>query len=202
MPKRDQDWLTFEPTSGRVLGWLLVVGSVIGAALAILSGRGSWGATSAALLVAVLAWAAMLRPALSVSAEHLVMRNMVETVTVPLAAIERLAVSQVLAVRVGGRRLVSPVVGRAFGKALVASHHGIPRDVFLDAPVAGSDVDYVDYVEDEIRRRMDRARTAAGVGLLSEEQEALADDVRRQPAWLAIVLISVAALSVVLAIVL
>ena len=71
-----------------------------------------------AVLAAVLAWASMLRPALWVAGEHLVMRNMLETVHVPLAAIEQLAVRQVLAVRAGDKRYVSTVVGRPWRKAV------------------------------------------------------------------------------------
>ena len=77
-----------------------------------------------AVLAAVLAWASMLRPALWATPDHLVMRNMLETVHVPLAAIEQLAVRQVLAVRAGDRRYVSTVVGRPLRKAMRPGRSG------------------------------------------------------------------------------
>ena len=71
----------FHPTSGRVTGWMTVV--LAGASwwspeLAYLDeGFPPW-VMAAGLLVGVLAWAAMLRPALWATHEHLVMRNLAE----------------------------------------------------------------------------------------------------------------------------
>ena len=60
----------------------------------------------------------MLRPALWVTEEHLVMRNLVDTVHIRLAAVEEMVVRQVLAVRVGDQRFVSTVLGRTWRKSL------------------------------------------------------------------------------------
>ena len=49
---------------------------------------------------------------------------------------------------------------------------------------------------------MEQARAEAGVGLLSDEQLALAAGVRREPAWLPIGLMTVAALALVVSILL
>ena len=114
----------FQATSGRVTGWLTVVlgAFVVVAGVAYLDdGFPAWVA-AAGLLVGVLAWAAMLRPALWATEEHLVMRNLAETVHVRLAAVEEMAVRQVLAVRAGDRRYVSTVVGRSWRKAITSRH--------------------------------------------------------------------------------
>src|SRR5918993_220596 len=112
----------FHPTSGRVTGWSTVVlaAAVVVAGVAYLDeGFPAW-VVGVALLVGVLAWAAMLRPALWATREHLVMRNVAETVHIRLAAVEELAVRQFLAVRAGDRRLVSTVLGRTWRRAMTS----------------------------------------------------------------------------------
>ena len=110
----------FHPTSGRVTGWLTVglAGLLVVVGLAYLDdGFPPW-VVAAGLLVGVLSWAAMLRPALWATRDHLVMRNLAETVHIRLAAVEEMAVRQVLAVRAADRRFVSTVVGRTWRKTL------------------------------------------------------------------------------------
>ena len=113
----------FQPTSGRFSGWaaVLLSAAVVVAMVAYLDdGFPAW-VGGVALLVGVLSWAAMLRPALWATEEHLVMRNLAETVHIRLAAVEELAVRQVLAVRAGDRRLVSTVLGRTWRKAMTVA---------------------------------------------------------------------------------
>jgi hypothetical protein len=95
----------FQPTSGRLTAVLVL----LLAGVVVVVGVADWGSIGApvvagAVLAAVLAWASMLRPALWATDDELVMRNMLETVHVPLAAVEQLAVRQVLAVRAGDKR--------------------------------------------------------------------------------------------------
>ena len=179
----------FHATSGRVTGWLTVVLALVVVVAGVAyrdDGFPLWVAAGA-LLVGVLAWAAMLRPALWVAGDHLVMRNLVETVHIRLAAIEEMAVRQVLAVRADDRRWVSTVVGRTWRKAIV-SRHGSKDD---EGPTDG--MPYADFVEQRLYALVDDARTAAGVRAGSKEQLALSDAVRREPAWLPIGLIAMAA---------
>lgn len=178
----------FHATSGQVTGWLTVVLALV-VALAGLAYRDegfpTWVA-ALALLVAVLAWAAMLRPALWITGDHLVMRNLVETVHIRLAAVEELAVRQVLAVRAADRRWVSPVVGRSWRKALVSG----PASPDASDPQEG--MHYADFVEHRLYELVDGARTSAGVRPGSKEQLALPGAVRRERAWLPIGLIAAA----------
>lgn len=181
----------FHPTSGQVTGWLAVVGSAVVAlaGLAYLDdGFPPW-VVGLALLVGVLAWAAMLRPALWATDEHLVMRNLVETVHIRLAAIEEMAVRQVLAVRAGDRRWVSTVVGRSWRKAITArpSASGEAREGMA----------YADFVETRLYDLVDRARRAEGVRPGSKEQLALPDPVRRSRDRLPLALIAAATLVLV-----
>ena len=184
----------FHPTSGQVTGWLAVVGSavVVLVGLAYLDdGFPPW-VVGLALLVGVLAWAAMLRPALWATGEHLVMRNLVETVHIRLAAVEEMAVRQVLAVRAADRRWVSTVVGRSWRKAVTArpSASGEAREGMA----------YADFVETRLYDLVDQARAAEGVRPGSKEQLALPDAVRRTPDRLPIALLAAATLVLVISI--
>lgn len=184
----------FEATSGRVSGWLTVVLSavLVVAGVAYLDeGFPAWVA-AAGLLVGVLAWAAMLRPALWATEEHLVMRNLAETVQIRLAAVEELAVRQVLAVRAGDKRYVSTVVGRTWRKALLNRRSGQGGE---GGPSEG--MPYADWAENRLYELVDHARKAAGVRPGSKEQLALPDAVRREPAVLPLALIAVAVLLLV-----
>jgi len=191
MPQEIDDEIRFRPTGGRVMGSLASTAALLVVAIAV-SDPGVVPApvVAGAVLLGVLGWASMLWPRVSVTADDLVLRTMVEYQRLPLAAIEDLAVRQVLAVRVGDKRYVSTAIGKSWRKAMV----GDKPDTRKDAHKPITEVAYVDYVEQEIRNRMEQARAEAGVGLLSDEQLALAAGVRREPAWLPIGLIAVALL--------
>jgi hypothetical protein len=193
--QRDDDAVVerFHQTSGRVTGWLTVGLSTVlvlaGAAYAD-EGFPLW-VTAAGLLGGVLAWAAMLRPALWATDEHLVMRNLAETVHIRLAAVEEMAVRQVLAVRAADRRFVSTVIGRTWRKTLQSRHRpgGTDTGAAL-APTEG--MHYADFVENRLHDLVDTARSRAGVQPGSPEQLALPDAVRREPAWLPLGLVATA----------
>lgn len=182
----------FQPTSGRISGWLTVAicTAVVVAGLAYLDdGFPAWVA-AAGLLTGVLAWAAMLRPSLWATEEHLVMRNLAETVHIRLAAVEEMAVRQVLAVRAADRRFVSTVVGRSWRKAMLSR-----RPAGDDGLREG--MSYADWAEHRLHELVDAARREAGVRPGSREQLALPDSVRREPALVPIVLIATSSLLLV-----
>lgn len=186
----------FHPTSGRVTAVLvLVLAGVVVVAGTADPGSVGLPVITGAVLAAVLAWASMLRPALWATRDHLVMRNMLETVHVPLAAVEQLAVRQVLALKAGEKRYVSTVVGRPLRKAMRTGRGGRNAPADDTAPAPG--LPYADFVEQRLHELMEEARTKAGVHSLSDEQLALAAGVRREPAWLPIGLTVVAALAFV-----
>jgi hypothetical protein len=179
----------FQPTSGRVSGWLTVAicaAVVVGGVAYLDDGFPAWVA-AAGLLVGVLAWAAMLRPSLWATEDHLVMRNLAETVHIRLAAVEEMAVRQVLAVRADDRRFVSTVVGRSWRKAML-SRRRPGEDGVRDG------MSYADWAEHRLHELVDGARKAAGVRPGSREQLALPHAVRREPALVPIVLIATSCL--------
>ncbi len=177
----------FSATSGRVLGILTVVMAVGLVTLAVAERDESWSLSLglAGLALGSIAWASMLRPALAIDDDRLVMRNMLDTVHVPLAAIEQIAVRQVLAVRAGEKRYVSPVVGKTRRKMRRAE-----RGAKSEQPKQG-EIAYPDFVEERIRRRAEDSRAVHGITMLSDEQLALAADVRREWSWPVIALVAV-----------
>lgn len=140
-------------------------------------------------LIGVVLWVMMLRPSVSVEDEGLVLRNGLNTVRIPLAAIEQVAVRQWLAVRLGDeRRFTNPGVGRSRRQAFADERKGDEAEL--------TDLSYGAFVERRIRKLAEEARDRQGVGLFSDEQEALAKAVRREPAWIEIGLLVVLVLAV------
>jgi len=130
----------------------------------------------------------MLRPALWVRGGALVMRNMVDLVEIRLAAIEELAVRQVLAVRAADRRWVNTAIGRSLRKTMTSGRRPPP----VADGKAATGVKYVDFVDERLHKLVEDARDAAGIRPGSPEQLALPDAVRREWAWVPIALIAVA----------
>lgn len=183
----------FRPTSGRIPGGIALA---LVAAVVLISvfDRDNafppaviWGA----LFGGSLAWAAMLRPRLWATRNDLVMRNMASTVTIPLAAIEKIAVRQVVVVLAGEQRFVSPAVGTSWRQA-VRSGKSKP----------GASPTYVSIVDDRLHQLAEAARLHAGVTLLSDEQETLAKGIRRAWAWPEIAAMAVTAVGFLLTFVL
>lgn len=100
------------------------------------------------------------------------------TVRVPLAAIDQVVVRQFLAVRAGERRFSTTGVSRSRRQGM--------RDDRLGADAGITDRSYGGFVEARIERLAEEARKLQGVELYSDEQDALAAEVRREPAWIEI----------------
>jgi hypothetical protein len=164
---------------------------------------------AASVLLAVLIWATTVHPRVLVASGDdghvLVLRNMLETISIPLAAVEEVAVRQVMAVRVGERRFVCSGTGRSLRQALKGSstermRQGMTGLGGLD-PIAQVDpgVIYGDYVEMRLADLVSQDRDRRGVRKYSAEVRALGEQVRREPAWPMIGALVGAVLLVVLA---
>jgi hypothetical protein len=140
----------FPPTSGRIMGILAVGLAVATMVYAAFDGeRGfeapvAWGAAFAAIL----SYAALLRPAVRVEKDELVLRNMLDTHHIPLAAVDEVAVRQVLAVRVDEKRYVSPAIGHSFMRTIRPKTERGGEKTFT----------YQEYVRDRILDLADGAR--------------------------------------------
>ena len=176
----------FPPTSGRVMGVLAVGLAVALCVYAIVDGRGGFEAPVAwgAAFAAVVSYASLLRPAVRVDAGALILRNMIDTNVVPLAMIDEVVVRQVLVVRAGDKRYVSPAIGNSFFRTIRPK---TARD-------GETELTYPDYVRDRILHLADGARRRAGSGELPP--------VRRLWAWPEIAGLVVTALGFVVALVL
>jgi hypothetical protein len=107
-------------------------------------------------------------------------------------------------VRAGDRRFVSPAIGRTRRQLVrsarrgeAAGSGGEERDL-----VALATASYPDYVEERIRLAADDHRKRLGVTRWSQEQQALALDVRREPARPELCALAAAALVLLVGIVL
>lgn len=182
----------FRPTSGRITGVLALALAVAIVAVGLVDREAGVPPLlmAVAVLCGVLVWGAMLRPRLWVTSHDLVMRNMLSTVHIPLAAIERIAVRQVCAVSAGEQRFVCPAVGRSWRQSLLSERPGRKAKESASPP-------YATFVEERLHWHAERRRIEEGVTLLSDEQLALAAGVRRVWAWPEIVALALAGLAVV-----
>ncbi|MGH3307380.1 MAG: hypothetical protein ACRDOX_06780 [Nocardioides sp.] len=181
----------FQPSSGRITG-VLGVGICVGiVVLGVVEYDEGFppAAVWAALFGAVLFWSATLRPRVRVAGSELRLRNMLTTISVPLASIEQIVVRQVLSVKAGDHRYISSAVGKSWRQALKPDR---PREPSEDAP-------YPVFVEERLHHLAEEARTKAGIALMSDEQLALARGVRREWAWPEIVLLGFTAVGFVVA---
>ena len=177
----------FRPTSGRVSGIVLLVAAVLVALLALVQPDHVIAEVgAAALFLGVLAWAVTLRPRISLVGDRLELRGAVDTVRIPLAGIEELAVRQVLAVRAGDKRYVSTALGRSRRQLMKVKAGAVgltSSDPDSDPHSRVAAPNYAEFVEERIRKRMDDEREAAGLRRGSDDQIALGSRVERTWAW-------------------
>lgn len=148
----------------------------------------AWGVTAAALAL-LLIWIVLLRPAIVVGPDDIVLRNSLSVATVPYARIRRIAVQQFTVVE------VDPPGGTADDASLALTCNGLGRSrsrMRRDAagPQRVDRVSLAALVEDRIARRAKDARR-------------LADDPRpvevERTTWLLVTLPALTGLTVVLA---
>lgn len=142
-------------------------------------------------LIGVLVWVAVIRPAVAIDGDRLVLRNPLSTTSIPLAAIEQVAVGRWLVVLVDDRRYTNAGISRTRRQGLRDDQRG---------DVTGADISALSYgaiVERRIHRRAEDARSTQRIKLYSDEQGALAADVRREWAWPEIAALALLAVAVV-----
>jgi hypothetical protein len=190
----------FRPTSGRFTGIVLLSGATLTVLLAVLdSDKVIKEVGVAAVLVGVLGWTASLRPRVSIVGDDLELRGMLDTVSIPLASVEELAVRQMLVVRSGDKKYTSPALGRS-RRSLVKGVKETDPDTDETSRVAASS--YPEFVEQRIRQRVEDAMAAQGINRGSAEQVALGAGVRHRTAWLEIGALVVSAVALVAVIIL
>lgn len=201
-------------------GYLMpVVAGVLGAlllAIAFVDGLQGRDLPLAAgcLLGAVVVWVVFLRPSVRVEDEEtLVLTGPLSRTRIPMAAIERMALTRMLVVQVAGRRHVSTALSRSLrssmatgGMLATRSGPGAPAVVEKtdDAKAAGAreGQPYPDFVEERLARLAENARARRGIRVLSDEQEALGADVSTETSTPAVLALGVATLLFVVALLL
>lgn len=211
MSDPDDEVQRYSQTSGRVLGAIGVVAAAVTAVMVLLrSDEPSWATVALSVFFGALAWAALLRPRLELGRSDLVLRNMLSTDTVPLAAIESVTVRQVLVVFAGDRRFTSAAVGRTRRQLVKENFRGSGGgggQMMGMLPAFPSSPDKPDdpktsfglFVEERVRSRVADALAREGIKARSADQARLAEGIRRRPA---IVEIAVLATSLAAAVVL
>ena len=165
----------FAPNGGTamaILGGLVALGFIV-AWVVDMDGVPLW-VPAVALLVGVVLYTSTVRPRVRVQGRELVLRNMLSTVRLPLAAIEEVAVQQVMAVRAGGKRYVCAGVGRSMRQAMKGSamqkareQAGGLRGEIAKAQVRESGMNYADFVEIRVRELINEDRMRRGVARFS-----------------------------------
>jgi hypothetical protein len=191
MADEQTEWFT--SWGGRVMGIIGLAAAALVALLGITGIGGDYHPAAYAVcgLFAAVVWVTMLRPAVGIRDDVLVLRNPLTTVTIPLAAVQQVAVGQFLAVLAGDRRYTNAAVGRG---RFAARRDDALTDTSPQRSFGG-------VVESRIRHRAHDARASQGIEERSEEQDALAAGVQREPAWLETGLLVVLALIVVVTLV-
>lgn len=187
-PQPDHQRVTFDPTSGRVTAVLTVVLGLAAVVVTLVFPEGYPPAVATGgVLAIVLAWAAALRPRVWLEGPWLALRGMFSTVHLPLARLDSVVVQQLLVATVDDRKYASSGVGRSRSRAMRRPR--TTRDLTMTAvPGEGwqpdEGADYADFVEERI---LEAARSARRDGQADAA-------VRREPAWLPIVLVPAATL--------
>ena len=187
-PQPDHQRVTFDPTSGRVTAVLTVVLGLAAVVVTLVFPEGYPPAVATGgVLAIVLAWAAALRPRVWLEGPWLALRGMFSTVHLPLARLDSVVVQQLLVATVDDRKYASSGVGRSRSRAMRRPR--TTRDLTMTAvPGEGwqpdEGADYADFVEERI---LEAARSARRDGQPDTA-------VRREPAWLPIVLVPAATL--------
>ncbi|MBO0845749.1 MAG: hypothetical protein J2P22_10065 [Nocardioides sp.] len=197
----------FRATNGRVTGYLGLGLCALVAVVLVMSGSVHLAVSGllGCAFAAVLLWAAMLRPTVSASATELRMRTLFEDVTIPLASIDTVIVRRYLLVRSGGNKYICPAISRSLrktvrsemkwggGQQMLAPGIRVPdRTASLKTDAAGEyDLDYPDFVEQEIGRLAGDDRARRGIEARSEEEYELGGQVERRTAWLVVIALAV-----------
>jgi len=189
----------FAPNGGTavaVLGAIVILGFLVG--WAVEPDEVPLWVPGATLLGGVVLYTSTVRPRVLVVGHELVLRNMLSTAYIPLAAIEELAVRQVLAVKAGDTRYVCAGVGRSLRQAMKGSAVQRAREEMGGlrgevAAVREPGMNYADFVEIRIQELINEDRARRGIAKFSPEADELAEQARREPAWPEIALLVVTA---------
>jgi hypothetical protein len=164
-----------------------VIGLLATAAIGVLTlvdyQAGDWKILVGCAFVGLVVWVVLVRPMVAVAGDRLELRGMLSQVRLPLASVEDVKVAQYVAVRSAGRTWTCPGVGRSKRQI---SRMGNPGAEALSARAQGRVKDsgtVANFVTERIQQLAEDARARSGIAMLSDEQFALAEGVRRTWSW-------------------
>ncbi|NYI75434.1 hypothetical protein [Nocardioides panzhihuensis] len=163
-----EEW--FRNSSSTVWG-LLSMGAAL--AVIVIDAVTGWHpeTTAAGLLFALVAYAAFIRTRVGVSKGDFVLHHLFSTVRFPMAALESVSVGRTLGAYAGGRTYVSGAVGRPLREAVKKKRDHKPLS------------NHADFIEERLNSLAQDARDRRRIKKDSDEQFALAEDVRRSWDW-------------------
>jgi hypothetical protein len=187
----------FRPTNGRLTGVLgLLMSAFVAVVLVVYeTPEVAVPGVLACLFVAVLVWLAMLRPGVAATRTDLHLRNVFESVEIPLASVDTVLVRRYLLIRSGGRKYICPAISRPLRKTVRAETNwsgqslmapGVPAERLGEM---GTDVKelpelaYADFVEQRIAALAAGDRARRGIEERSEEEYELGSHVVRRTTW-------------------
>ena len=164
-----EEW--FRNSSSTTWG-LLAIGAAV--AVAVVDAVTGWNpaTTAGALLFVLVAYAAFIRTKVGVSKGDFVLAHLYSTVRFPMAALESVSIGRTLGAYAGGRTFVSGAVGRSMRDAV----KGAKRE---HNPLSNQ----ADFIEERLNALGQDARDRRRIKRDSDEQFALAEDVRRTWDW-------------------
>jgi hypothetical protein len=201
----------FRATNGRAMGvlGLALCALVAGVLIATEPPQGAIPGVLACLFAAGLVWMALLRPSVAATETDLYMRNLFESVRIPLASVDTVLVRRYLLVRSGGRKYICPAISRPLrktvrnemkwggqqlmGPGVPAERLGALQTDVKDQP----DLAYPDFVEQRIASLAANDRVRRGIEERSEEEYELGSEVVRRIAWVELGALAVLALGAV-----
>lgn len=164
-----EEW--FRNSSSTAWGFLSAGAAI---AVVVIDAATGWHpeTTAGGVLFALVAYAAFIRTKVGVSEGDFVLHHLYSTVRFPMAALESVSVGRTLGAYAGGRTYVSGAVGRPMREAV----KGSKRE---HKPLSN----HADFIEDRLNALAQDARDRRRIKRDSDEQFALAEDVRRSWDW-------------------
>lgn len=183
------------PVSGRFTGAVALVTGVV------MIGTGLWDfdattdlITSLGLLLVILSWVVLMRPAVWADREDLVLRGSFTTTRIPLAGVDSLRLGNYLEVDAGGSTYTNASLSAKDSPGRRPTARGATR-----APGPGAGVSVHDLWLGRLQEMTRGGRARAGVSQDSPEQYALGQQARREVEILPATLVCVGVAAVLLA---
>ena len=178
---------------GQVTGGVGLLATGIVAVLVLVDyPSGGWKILLGCVFVGLGVWAVLLRPAVLLTGDRVLLKGIASEVSIPLAAVEGAVISQFVVVRAAGRSWSCPGVGR--NRRQIARLGGAPT---APDPTDTNTGLVANQLVARLEQRAEDERAKLGIAAMSDEQFALADDVRRVWSWPLLAVLTVLGLAVI-----